>query len=265
MVFGDDSPPNFSLNQAKAPQTFGGAIIFWWQFCWVDVLPTKNPRCLRDEFHVQNKRLGSDVPSLTLDSSQVDLNLWLRWLTNSLIVYILEDSRWPDFRPRLGRGFASHYAMRGQVCFQTPEITALWPRGDLCLPLYVRRASPNRCVAVAACMHCLCQTFLQAVELRRDPRCGSLLAASIMMLLGPMHGKRTNFWCITTRIIQKLPWLAPQKNQAATKQKDGTEKGQTKLPRSPGPSLQGTASYPSVRVHRIFSPRHPGRNHPSDF
>ena len=59
-----------------------------------------------------------------------------------------------------------------------------------------------------------------------------MLAASIMMLLGPMHGKRTNFWCITTRIIQKLPWLAPQKNRslAATKQKDGTEKGQTKLP-----------------------------------
>ena len=41
----------------------------------MDVLPTKNPRGLGDEFHVQNKRLGSDVPSLTLDSSQVDLNL----------------------------------------------------------------------------------------------------------------------------------------------------------------------------------------------
>lgn len=35
--------------------------------------------------------------------------------------------------------------------------------------------------------------------------------------------------------------------------------------RRPGPSLQGTASYPSVRVHRSFSPRHPGSNHPSDF
>ena len=145
------------------------------------------------------------------------LTKMIRWLTNSLIVYTLEDSRWPDFRPRLGRGFASHYAMRAQVCFQTPEITALWPRGDLCLPWYVRRASPNRCVAVAACMHCLCQTFLQAVELRRDPRCGSLLAASIMMLLGPMHGKRTNFWCITTRIIQKLPWQRQNRRMARKK------------------------------------------------
>ena len=86
-------------------------------------------------------------------------------------------------------------------------LTARWSRPtSICAQGF---AEPLRC---HRSLHALLMSnfFCKQWNCAGDPRCGSLLAASIMMLLGPMHGKRKNFWCITTRIIQELPWLARQ-------------------------------------------------------